>query len=120
MTWRSTLETAADAVTSALAAAGLDAHAVLDPRHLASPGVWLKLNALDGNLDGGLASITVYVLTPDAADWPTILDNLEPLAAVVLGIVPPMSRPTFVAVPMPAGGTPSPALRYDHELILDA
>lgn len=123
MSWHSTLTAAQADVAAALAAAALPttlthAQVVLDPRKLTAPAVYVKLRALTGNLEGNYAEVTVYVIVPDG-DFPVVIDALEALAEPVMAAIPPMTTPTLVALPLPHGGTPAPALRYDHQLIIE-
>jgi hypothetical protein len=119
-TWRDTLEEVRDDLNVALEVAGMpDTRAVLDPTELQTPGVWVKMRALAaGTLNGDLCAVTIYCAVPDADRWGTTFDALQALTEVVTGIVPPMSEQVLVALPLPGGGTPAPAVRYDHDLIL--
>jgi hypothetical protein len=123
MSWLSTLEAAQADLTAALAAATLPAEleaaqVVIDPRHLRAPAVYVKLRALTGTLEGNYAEVTVFVMVPDG-DFDVVITALEALSGPVVATVPPMTTPTLVALPLPRGGTPAPALRYDHQLIIE-
>jgi hypothetical protein len=119
--WRATLEAVRDDLNVALEVSGMpDTRCVLDPADLNVPGVWVKMRALAaGTLNGDLCAVTLYCAVPDADTWATSLDSLQALVEVVTGIVPPMSEQVLVALPLPGGGTPVPAVRYDHDLILN-
>lgn len=123
MSWLTTLQAAQAEIVDALADAGLPdtlqaPAVVLELKTLTAPGVWVKLTALTGTLDGNYAQVTIYVVVPDT-DLGTVLDALEALSGPVMAAVPPMSTPTLVAFPMPQGGTPAPALRYTHDLVIE-
>jgi hypothetical protein len=119
-TWRATLEEVRDDLNVALEVAGMpDTRVVLDPTDLNVPGVWVKMRALAaGTLSGDLCAVTLYCAVPDTDSWGTTFDALQSLTEVVTGIVPPMSEQVLVALPLPGGGTPCPAVRYDHDLII--
>lgn len=122
-TWRATLTAAQEAVQAAVDALGLDSQpqVVTDPRLLSQPGIYLKLTGVRGEtLTGGYALVTVYAVVADGGDWMETLDQLQALATPVLGVIPAMdAQPTLVALPLPGGGTPAPAVRWDHDLTLD-
>lgn len=122
MGWASELVDAADAV-----AEGAELPCVLDPQDLNTlPAVWLRFDGLGGpvlrngdkNLTASRVLVTVLVIVAPL-DPRRNLEALEPLLETVAGIIPPMSDPRHVAVAnLPGGGTPAPAMSYQHELTI--
>jgi hypothetical protein len=111
-----TLTSARDLVAEA------DITCTLDPRQLATlPAVWIRLDALKGaTLDAqwSLAQVTVFVIVKPL-DVERDMTALEPLLAQVAALIPPMSDPRLVALQLPGGGTPAPAMSYTHDLAID-
>lgn len=112
----STLTDARDLVQAA------DITATLDPRQLATlPGVWIRLDVLKGptlSQQFSLASVTVFCVVKPL-DVERDLAALEPLLDAVAAIIPPMTDPRMVALQLPGGGTPCPAMSYTHDLTID-
>lgn len=96
-----------------------------DLRQLRLPGVWVRLDALVGPVLGqgvagrARAQVSVYAIvkpTDSTRDLEALQDLVEPCAAVI----PPMSDLRHVALVLPAGGTPAPALVYHHDLLMQS
>jgi hypothetical protein len=106
--------------------AAADIVCTLDPKELTTlPAVWIRFDGLAGPvLAGGVAGrsralVTVFVIVPPV-DPVRDLTALEPFLVTVAGIIPPMSDPRHVAVVIPGGGTPAPAMSYTHDLVIQA
>lgn len=115
----SILATLTDARDQLLAA---DITATLDPRQLTTlPGVWVRLDGLSGptlERPYTVALVTVFVVVKPL-DVERDLTALEPLLDQVVAIIPPMTDPRLVALQLPGGGTPCPAMSYTHDLTID-
>lgn len=125
MTWLETLQAARDDLNAAeLELPGipdpLPVRASLDPKDVQLPGVWLRMDGLQGPvLCGELGGVLVTVYCAVATtDLERSLDQVQQLQALVAGIIPPMSDLRHVALALPGAGTPATALSYTHQLII--
>lgn len=119
-TWIEALRDARDAVNAAeLQLNEQPVRASLDPKDLTLPGVWIKLDGLQGQVlcgefDGAL--ITVYCAVATTGDVDRDLDAALQLLPFIAAVIPPMSGPRHVALALPGAGTPATALSYQHTL----
>jgi hypothetical protein len=101
-----------------------DLTAVLDPREATTlPAVWIRFDGLAGPvLSGGSAGrsrvlVTVFAMVAPL-DPERDLEALGPFLDAVAAVIPPHSDPRHVAVALPGGGTPAPAMSYTRELLI--
>lgn len=120
MTWIEALRDARDAINAAeLQLGDAPVRASLDPKDLTLPGVWLKLDGLQGQSLCGeftYALVTVYCTVATTGDVDRDLDAALQLLPLVATVIPPQSDPRHVALALPGAGTPATALSYAHNL----